>query len=723
MATSAQTTRTPSTRSDSCHRHSDSPLPTDRDRQELATRLRTAQAAIIDAWYRTQFDPDRLRRFSIPGAAELPREVALRSYLRPLLSLLVAFVQTGEPRFRDVYVDERLRYAPHLSDPHVRLSYFEEVLPRDEEAMQRALRLGHRLSECLSTAVRSAHALLLEVPSSAEAVRLLAVGDCVMGDLRPFLSLHARSAGINLDMRTLYFSASAERTLERAAIVQYLEEHKTDLIALSFLTYRGLPLYAALLRAADRGDFAECKGRTAALLSAMHQCLEEIRAHSDAPFLVHNACGLPLTRIRENLSFLPAISRRRRQALAELNIGIAELVANTSNAMLIDEMAIVREHGLRACARPAVPPRLSREAFFHTTLIGEHLASTYEDVLRSYVTMRRAKVLLVDFDNTLWSGVMAEGEVKHFRERQQLLRRLKDSGMLLVALSKNDASSIRWNEMQLTPSDFVLHKVSWDLKVQSAEQAARELDLGLDTFVLIDDNPVELELMRSQLPKVRVLDSTDAFTWRSLERLMDFPNTRDTAEARARTQLYREQAQRREEMAKGFDYVSMMKALDLRVSFGRATASDLSRLVELQLRTNQFNTTTMRYGREQMATLIKSSTHRVYAASLHDKFGDVGLVVCAIVRDGENEKVIDSFVMSCRAMGFELERLVLAKVIEAEGTVRPFVGRFIPTDRNAAAMHLFSANGFQRRSETEWLLPEGSAGLSAPTWLKVSARG
>ena len=723
MAISAPIVTDAPTRSDaSPFRPEENKEPSSRERSELAGRLRRAQRAIVDAWYRSQFDIERLSRYNVPGAAELSRDIAVRSYVEPLFALLLAYVKTGRSRYRDIYVDERLRYAPHLSAPEIRLRYFQEVLSRDEDTLWQTLSLEDDLRRCLAFVLQSAHASLLEKPTRTNVVRVLAVGDCLMGDVRTFLSLRARSAGIGLDMRTLYFSASVEQTLKPESIVRYLSEHPTDVIAFSFLTYRGLPLYTALLRAADRGNRVECEGRVAALLTAMHHCLREIREHTDAPFLIHNASGLPLTRVREKVPLLPAISRRRRGVLDDLNLKIAELVANTPNAILIDEADIARQHGERACAASALPSRVARDAFFHTSEMGDHLAAAYEDVLRSFAALRRAKVLLVDFDNTLWQGVMADGPVVHYGERQRLLKNLKDGGMLLVALSKNDASSIRWNEMTLAPTDFVLHKVSWDLKVQSAEQAARELDLGMDTFVFIDDNPVELDLMRSHLSKVHVLDAGDAFTWRSLERLLSFPNTRDTEEARARTELYREQALRREELAKGFDYASMMHGLGLQASLGRAAHADLPRLVELQQRTNQFNTTTLRYSREQLAGLMKSESHRVYAASLRDKFGDVGLVCTAIVRDAANEKVIDSFVMSCRAMGFELERLVLSKLIEAEGTAMPIVGRFVPTDRNAPAMQLFSSNGFVARSDSEWVLEKGSAAPPAPTWFIVQDR-
>jgi predicted enzyme involved in methoxymalonyl-ACP biosynthesis len=103
---------------------------------------------------------------------------------------------------------------------------------------------------------------------------------------------------------------------------------------------------------------------------------------------------------------------------------------------------------------PVIPKRVAGTSFFHTSRFGERLSELYVDVISSYRDLAKAKVLLVDFDETLWKGIMAEGPVHHLPERQRLLRQLKDGGMLLVAISKNDPSNVRWNEMLLEPSDF-----------------------------------------------------------------------------------------------------------------------------------------------------------------------------------------------------------------------------------------------------------------------------
>ena len=327
----------------------------------------------------------------------------------------------------------------------------------------------------------------------------------------------------------------------------------------------------------------------------------------------------------------------------------------------------------------------------------------------------------MDFDNTLWDGVMADGPVRHQTERQRLLKRLKDSGILLVAVSKNDPANVRWEEMALTPDDFVLQKIGWGLKVESVSQAAQELDLGLDSFALIDDNPVEREFVRSQLPAVHTLDGSDPVAWHWIERMFQFPNTRDTEEGKARTQMYREQAKRREALSGGFNYGEMMRSLGLRVRFGPAERSDLNRVTELVLRTNQFNTTTRRHDRTRLQEYLESPDYGVYVVALEDRFGELGLVSVAIVERGE-ERLFDSFIMSCRAMGFGLEQLMLALVLRAEGRDRPFVGLFLQTDRNMPAMDLFRDGGFVQRSESEWVLPPTAPPPSLPDWFAVLDR-
>ncbi len=695
------------------------PAPPDANSAKaLALVLSKNQTELVDTWFRILFEPSRLAAYEIAGVQSEGNESFKKPFVRPLVQLLARYFAADDHRARSCYRDELLRYAPHRAAPQVRARFFGEILPQLEEAV-----LGYVSSERQPVAalLRDVHAPLL-APPAGKPLTLLGFGDCLMAEIRVFLPERSAEAGVPLDMRVFYFSSRMDRGISAENIIEAIEKNKADMAAFSFLSYEGLPMYPALLRDAERLTPDELGERVVQLMAEIRRLINAVREHTEIPFLIHNVSGLPLTRYRKRLPFLSPLSPARKRLVARLNRAIEELVTNTENCLLIDEDAVVRRHGLRLSSQSAVPPSIVQGAFLHAERFSEFLVEEYSEKLRAFSLLRKAKVLLLDFDNTLWRGVMAEGEVEHHLDRQKLLKRLQQAGCVLVAVSKNDPGSIRWREFHLQPDDFALMHISWDLKAQSIAKTAELLDLGLDSFVFIDDSPVERDLVEQQLPKVRILDALDPFTWRALEMMLSFPNTRQTAESLARTAMYREQAQRRESMAKPMDYAAMMASLGLRVRFGRAKASDLDRVSELIQRTNQFNTTTIRYSRAQLQQFLSSPTHHVYVADLEDRFGQMGVVLVAIVERQRDRAIFDSFIMSCRAMGFEIERLALRLAMDAEQDARSFAGRFVPTDRNTPAAELFAMNGFTQTSATEWQLDGASPRPEQPAWFEVSER-
>jgi FkbH-like protein len=304
-------------------------------------------------------------------------------------------------------------------------------------------------------------------------------------------------------------------------------------------------------------------------------------------------------------------------------------------------------------------------------------------------------------------------------ERQKLLKRLKDAGILLIALSKNDPASIRWEEIALDPKDFVLHKINWLPKPDNAMQAIAELDLAPSSFILLDDNPVERALVTEQIPQIKALDVTLPATWRELEMWLSFPSTKQTEEALRRTEIYREAAERRRCMSTSHDYPSMMKSLGLTLGFRLAKKGDMDRLVELIQRTNQFNTTTKRRSVGEITALLDSPAHGIYVGTLRDRFGALGVVGLAITeRQPDSTVVIDSVIMSCRAMGFGFEQGFLRKVIDAEPAER-HIGLFVSTERNGPASSVFSNFGFTRAEDDRWVLDKLAPRSEVPVWFDV----
>lgn len=676
------------------------------------------EAALVNAWFHVLFEPSRLAAYQIAGVQQEGNDSLKKPYVTPLLRLLARYFATGDHRIRSVYRDELLRYSPHRATPQTCAHYFAEILPALEDAV---FSYFPSQREHIATLLHEVHAPLL-TPPSGKPLTLLTFGDCLMTEMRVFLRERCTDAGIPIDLRAFYFSSRMGTGISTDNVIDAIQKKHADLAAFSFLSYEGLPMYPALLRDAERLSPADVEEKVVQLMGQIRQFVNTVREHTEIPFLIHNVSGLPLTRYRKHLPFLHPISPTRKRVVARLNTALEELIANTENCLLINEYAVVQQHGFRRCADNVTPNSIAGDAFFHTQNFGEYLADEYVEKLLAYRLLSKTKVLLLDFDHTLWHGVMAEGDVEQHLDRQKLLKRLQESGIVLVAVSKNDPESIRWKEMHLQPDDFVLMHINWDLKAASIEKTAQLLDMGLDSFVFIDDNPVERDLVSQQLPKVRTLDALDPFTWRALEMMLAFPNTRQTAESLARTAMYRQQAQRRESIAKPMDYAAMMASLALRVRFGRAKAADLDRVSELVQRTNQFNTTSIRYSRTQLQQFLQSSTHRVYAADMEDRFGHLGLVAVAIVRMEGDRAIFDSFIMSCRAMGFELERLMLRLVMDAEPGANSFVGKFVPTDRNTPAAELFATNGFSQTSADEWLLNSDHLRPAQPPWFQVTPR-
>jgi FkbH-like protein len=694
----------------------------DRARGEVCGDVRVARALerqledVVALWERLGADGPSFGQTIDPDPA-----AARRGYFVPLARMLAAGVG-GSRVHRATYIDSRLNYLPKGLAGRERAALLARLLEAEARAIAELLADACPPDATLA-ALEELHGPLTRPPQAGDP-RLLLIGDCVFNDVRLFLIERvAADTGRAPDVDHIFFTAGPS-PLEAEELRRVTRSAPPTLIGLSLFSYAGVPAYHAVVAQARRLGRRELRARVTTLAGMVASSIEAIREVTDATILVHTACSLPVSRRRAQSRFLPAESRARRRLNAAITAAVAEVVAATANTLLVDEQRLIRESGgLKAIAAPMLGPEYEA-AYAHPATFGAVLAPRYADVLGAHALLGEAKALLVDFDNTLWSGVMGDGEVVHHRERQRLLRELRQAGVLLVALSKNDPATIRWEELELDPEDFVLQMLNWRPKPDNVSAAVAALDLAADAFVLLDDNPVERALVEENVPGVRSLDPDDPSSWRWLEHWLELPSTTQTEEARRRTELYREAAQRREAMGAEHDYGQMMDSLRLRAEVRAATPADMSRLLELVQRTNQFNTTTRRRSAAELTELLESRTHEIFVASLADRFGDLGVVAAVIVaRRAEGEVEIDSFIMSCRAMGFGLEQLALAEITRRLDAPR-YIARFIPTDRNGPAAGLYPAHGFQETEPGLWTLL-ASDRPERPAWFgaTVPARG
>ena len=316
------------------------------------------------------------------------------------------------------------------------------------------------------------------------------------------------------------------------------------------------------------------------------------------------------------------------------------------------------------------------------------------DEFRYFSLAAPKKVLAVDADNTLWRGILSEDgrdALVPCIEFQTGLKRLRDRGVMLVLLSKNDpAESFMRGDMPLKDADFAARRINWAPKAGNLIDACRELNVGIDSVVFVDDNPHERAQMAAHLPEVAVVPwngwgedlARSAVEAKSLLRRLEeyfFSNVGATAEDRLRAASYAADAAARETRSKFATVGEYLKSLGLRVRPRLAEEGDLDRLAQMAGKTNQFNATTIRRTRDDFAALLSNPSKRVYVFSTSDRFGEQGLV-CYIVADLVTKRLTD-FVMSCRAMGRTLEHFAYSFVSRDLG--RPPAVDFAPTAKNA----------------------------------------
>ena len=324
----------------------------------------------------------------------------------------------------------------------------------------------------------------------------------------------------------------------------------------------------------------------------------------------------------------------------------------------------------------------------------------------------RKKALALDLDNTLWSGAIGEDGVAGivpYGDFQREIKRLKETGVLLVALSKNNVADVEpvWSDfrMVLKKDDFVAFRIGWDDKCANLRKVAQELNLGTDSFVFVDDNPAERAQMAAFCPEVIVPDFPEDSAslpefMRRIGRLY-FPVLHLTEEDRLKTAQYQAEAARRT-FAEGLSVDEYLKGLELWTDVHEMREDEIPRVAQLSQKTNQFNVCTNRYTVEDIRRFAGDGAYHLVTAHAGDRFGGQGLVAFVLVRvDGSEAEIVD-WVMSCRTMNRTLEYAVeneVEKVLGKEGVVS-LRATYRPTLKNAPVANLFGRFGFAEVSHT-----------------------
>lgn len=450
------------------------------------------------------------------------------------------------------------------------------------------------------------------------------------------------------------------------------------------------------------------------VLEHVEQWVEAAKTNTQAVLMVcnfprHSITGLGLADLRNPVSSAALIGW--------LNDSLAAAYRDDPRVHVLDVARAIANAGRQASWNPRM---------YHLAKIawdGPGLQAATETIARALcaVVKPAKKCLMLDLDNTLWGGVVGEDGIgglkieegdpvgEAFREFQRVLLDVKARGVLLALVSKNNPEDVdeafTTIEMPLTRADFAAWRVNWEPKPLNIESIAAELNIGIDSVVFVDDNPAECELVRQTLPEVEVigLPKDPADYAGLLQQNWYFDKLTLTEEDAHKTEQYLENAARTEHLRRTADLSTYLEGLGTSVEIGAASERDLARLHQLFSKTNQFNLTTKRYTLSQLQQFTESSEWLFEWIRVKDKFGDLGLVGTYLVNLGTRAPEIDSFILSCRAMGRGIETAVCNRIKEKvfENGAGTLFARFAPTPKNRPAQSFYESQGFDVVAEDE----------------------
>lgn len=327
------------------------------------------------------------------------------------------------------------------------------------------------------------------------------------------------------------------------------------------------------------------------------------------------------------------------------------------------------------------------------------------------VALKRKKCLVLDLDNTLWGGVLGEDGIdgikvggdypgKAFHYFQEGLLELSKSGVILTVCSKNNEADVfeAWEKnpfMVLRKEHFATWRINWIDKATNIKELAEELNIGLDSFVFVDDNPTERELIRQALPMVEVPEfpaqpyELPIFFKELVEKYFRVYSV--TSEDQKKTEQYKANAQRAQAQKSFVDLESFVASLDIQMTIEAANDFNIPRIAQMTQKTNQFNLTTKRYTDADVRERLQAGW-KIWCIGVADRFGDNGITGCIMV----NDDTIDTFLLSCRILGKGIEKAFIKSVLQllkSDG-LKSAWAHYVPTAKNGQVQDFYDLCGF-----------------------------
>jgi FkbH-like protein len=562
-------------------------------------------------------------------------------------------------------------------------------------------------------------------------VRIAILGSFTLDPIVPILKAHALLSRVRAQIYVAQFNTWQQEVLTEHSGLRAFDP---DVI---FLAVRPEDLAPDLVYGFLGLNEIEIKAQVGQAIDALETFLVALRRWSKAKVVVHSlpAPAYPALGILDH-----ELSTGQSAAFLELNKAWFHLAKRTPGVSVMDCDRLVREIGWNRW----YDPRYWAVAKLPLTSAAlERIAEEYAKYLKAFFGLAR-KVLVLDLDNTLWGGIVGEDGLHRlqlgseypgsaFLELQRVILSLHDRGVVLAINSKNnpdDAQEVieRHPAMILRPKHFAATRINWNDKAQNLQELAQELNLNLDSFVFVDDSAVECERIRQLLPQILTIHMAGEPALRP-NRMRQLAGLFDTleysSEDRARNAMYRADGARKGLRSQTASLEDFYISLKMELIIERLSNLSLARAAQMTLRTNQFNLTTRRRSETELQMLLRSDENEVFTVRLRDRFGDEGIIALVITQADEGALLIDTFLMSCRVIGREVETALLTFVLKRAQALRcrQVIGEYRPTKKNGMVADFYARQGFVMFScceeTTLWRLESPDFERNYPRWFRT----
>ena len=514
-----------------------------------------------------------------------------------------------------------------------------------------------------SVAIRQACNAFDEIANAIQplTIRCAFVSSFTFDPVVPFIRIAALRNSIRIEPHVAPYGQFEQEFINPQSA---LYEHSPDVCLIAIRLCDQCP---RLYDSYNSLDTKEVQSKLDEWFGRLEQALTVFRSRSEAPVLILNYES-PVANA-EGIAESPS-GTSQRDAIRIANDRLKKLAGEIGKAYVMDYDSLVARHGRATWSDP-------RTSLFARIPIANHNLWPFSEFFVRYLRPlvgKTRKVLVLDADNTLWGGV--SGDVgpdgialgndfpgNAFVSFQRRVLDLHRRGVVLCMASKNEMETVTQiidhdPRMILRRQHFSAMQVNWERKPDNLRKMAELLNLGIDSFVFIDDSPIECEMMRQMLPEVLTIQLPEdpAHYPTIIESLDVFDQLSISNEDRRRGELYREEAGRRDLQTKVVDLESFYQQLQTRMTLFVDHAAHKNRAAQLCNRTNQFNMNTIRYTESDIAAFMSRPDAEVITLHVSDRFGDSGIVGLAIVNFAEGVANVHVFLMSCRVLGRTVEQ-------------------------------------------------------------------